>query len=171
VNRGNLVDTREAGMPTRPQYIGIQEISLDDKGRIVFGQYFRSLVDAHEHDTWWLTRGFDGQILLFTSESWNTVVERLHARDMFNPEVMDFARLLFGSAHRCKLDNAYRLVIPAPLRDFAKITLRGKAVLVGAGDHLELWEAEAWRKHEEDLLSKYRLMASRFLTTTNEPQT
>ena len=53
-----------------------------------------------------------------------------------------FSRFLFSGAFEVELDAQGRMVLPAGLRDFAG--LKGEAVVVGALDHIELWEPERW---------------------------
>ncbi len=52
-----------------------------------------------------------------------------------------FSRFLFSGAFDVELDGQGRVVLPAGLREFAG--LKSDAVVVGARDHIELWEPDA----------------------------
>ena len=54
-----------------------------------------------------------------------------------------FRHFLYPSAWPIEQDKQGRLVIPGKLRDAVGLT-GDKAVLVGAGSHLELWSPERW---------------------------
>ncbi len=61
-------------------------------------------------------------------------------------------RVLFGRTHDAELDKQNRVLIPAPLREYAGLT--GKVLVVGAGEYLEVWapdeyEAEMSRADEQ----------------------
>ncbi|HET6997202.1 MAG TPA: division/cell wall cluster transcriptional repressor MraZ, partial [Solirubrobacterales bacterium] len=47
------------------------------------------------------------------------------------------------------LDSAGRIRIPKPLIEHGK--LDGPCVVIGAGEYLEIWNADDWAKQEEEL--------------------
>ena len=56
-------------------YYGESSTSLDDKGRMNLPLQFRSVMDALDHDTWFMTRGFDGAVFLFEKEQWAKLLQ------------------------------------------------------------------------------------------------
>ena len=58
-------------------------------------------------------------------------------------------RRFHGSSFDEKLDSAGRIRLPKHLIEHA--SLSGGCVVVGAGEYLEIWNAEAWAKQEEEL--------------------
>ena len=61
---------------------------------------------------------------------------------MINLAARNIRRMIVGSAATLTPDKQGRILIPAPLREFATITK--EAVFIGNIDHIELWSKEAW---------------------------
>lgn len=61
---------------------------------------------------------------------------------MTEPNARLLKRLLFSSAERVEVDKAGRILIPEFLRTAAG--LEGEAVVVGAGDYVEVWNSTLW---------------------------
>jgi division/cell wall cluster transcriptional repressor MraZ len=51
-------------------------------------------------------------------------------------------RFLFSSAFELERDSQGRVVLPAAIRDWAG--LGSEAVIVGAGDRVDIWSPEVW---------------------------
>lgn len=60
-------------------------------------------------------------------------------------------RLVLGGAVELRFDAAGRILIPSDLRTLAG--LERDCVLVGLGEHLELWSEPVWRKNEAEALA------------------
>ena len=58
-------------------------------------------------------------------------------------------RRILARSHDDSLDSAGRIHLPKHLIDHAG--LEGSCVVVGLVDHLELWSAEAWNAHNEEI--------------------
>ena len=59
--------------------------------------------------------------------------------------------MVIGYATDLDLDSSGRLLLPAPLREYAQ--LEKKLVLVGQGKKLELWAEELWMAEREQALA------------------
>jgi MraZ protein len=91
-----------------------------------------------------VTRHPDGCLLVYPRPRWEAKREELAAL----PESARFLkRLLLGHAMDVELDSAGRLLVPAPLREDAR--LAREATLIGIGAHFELWDPEQLREREE----------------------
>jgi MraZ protein len=61
-----------------------------------------------------------------------------------------FRRIFIGGAYECPCDNQKRLLIPAPLREYAG--LKREIVVVGVLDHFEIWAKKRWDQENELLM-------------------
>ena len=68
-----------------------------------------------------------------------------------NPRARALKRLLLGHAEECGLDASGRILLPAPLREFAN--LAKQVVLVGQGNKFEIWNEQAWNAWRDALLA------------------
>jgi len=69
-----------------------------------------------------------------------------------------FKHKLFGSKQYVTVDQAGRMLIPAKLRQFA--SLDKTIVIVGADDHIELWDEDLLEKYEEHCEKLYQIIDS-----------
>ncbi len=146
-------------------YYGEAHTALDDKGRIMVPVQFRNIMEVHDHDVWFMTRGFDGAIFLFHKERWNALLEKNSGFASLDPRMLDFRRLFLGSVAKVKRDKQGRLAVPAPLREYAGI--EKDAVLLGVEDHLELWSKEGWRAFQMRQAEQYKAMAAELFGATS----
>jgi MraZ protein len=63
----------------------------------------------------------------------------------------ELERFFYGGSHDAELDAAGRIMVPPSLREHARLIK--DAVVVGAGDRLELWDRTTWNEHRSTLLS------------------
>lgn len=121
--------------------LGEYEHTIDDKNRLTLPAKFRrAFVDGIV-----VTRGMDGCLYAFTRNDWERLVSgRLAELDPLLPEGRRLQRFFFSGTTEAELDRQGRVMIPAPLIEYAKL---GREVIVaGVRDHLEIWDREAWRK-------------------------
>ena len=140
-------------------YYGESQTTLDEKGRISVPMQFRSIMEVHDHDVWFLCYGFDGSIFLFHKEQWTALLEQVSNKATLEPEMLDFRRYLLGSLAKVKRDKQGRLIIPSHLRDYAGIDR--EAVMIGVEDHLELWSRAGWHAFRERQAGSYKAMAAK----------
>jgi MraZ protein len=57
-------------------------------------------------------------------------------------------RRVFGTSEQTELDSAGRVRLPRPLIKHAE--LLGPSLVVGVGDHLEIWNVAAWERESEE---------------------
>lgn len=139
-------------------YYGESITKLDDKGRITVPRRIRETMDVAGHAIWYMTRGFDHCIFLFHRDAWNQICAEARRLSPMDSRALDFRRLFFSSVAEARPDQQGRMSIATPLRDYAGIDK--EAVLIGVDDHLELWNADAWRAFTERNDAEYRQMAA-----------
>ncbi|CAB4886854.1 unannotated protein [freshwater metagenome] len=118
-------------------FVGTFEHSLDDKGRIVLPATFRAqLVD----------KGFLSQLDrclgLWTEDGFAEVAKTLTERIREGLAPQEAMRAFAANAHEVRPDSQGRITIPQRLRDFAR--LERDAVVIGAINRIEIWDASRW---------------------------
>ncbi len=89
-----------------------------------------------------LTVDRDQCLLLYPLPKWEELERKLMALPSLNPQARRLQRLMVGHAAELELDAHGRLLLPPELREFA--TLTRDAMLIGLGEHFELWDEERW---------------------------
>jgi MraZ protein len=136
--------------------LGEYEHTIDDKNRLTLPARFRQSFAAGVV----VSRGIDQCLDVYTREGWeSTMASRLAGLDPFTRENRQLRRALFSSGTEADVDKQGRVTIPASL--LAKASVRRDVVVVGVGDHLELWDRKAWKDEIEDVEGRVELVAER----------
>lgn len=91
-------------------------------------------------------------LLLYPLPEWELIQQKLDKLPTFKPQARRLQRLLVGHATDLEVDKAGRILLPAPLREFAR--LDKKLTILGQGKKLEIWSQEEWQIQREDYLSQ-----------------
>jgi MraZ protein len=126
-------------MPGPPVFLGEFEHSLDDKGRLAVPARFRPALD----DGLYITRGLDPCLVIWDTDSWRAISDRVRTLNLWQGEARRMQRLFFSRASAAQLDKLARFVIPQYQREYAQ--LETDAVVVGLGDRIEVWARAAWQ--------------------------
>jgi MraZ protein len=125
---------------------GIYEHSLDSKDRLTVPSRFRAALS----DGVVLSKGFDPCVWVQTTAEFEQLSDRFLApHSPFGRDARLLRRRFHGGSFDETLDSAGRIRLPKPLIEHAG--LDGPCVVTGAGEYLEIWNADAWAKQEEEL--------------------
>ena len=119
-------------------FMGEYNHTVDAKGRLIVPSKFREQLG----DEFVVTKGLDGCLFVYENTEWKALEEKLHALPLTNANARKFSRFFLAGATTCEVDKQGRILLPAVLRDFAKIDK--DAVLVGVGSRIEIWSKELW---------------------------
>ena len=120
-------------------FLGQFRHNLDDKGRLTVPARFR---EALAQEGAYVMSGFDQNLMVLTPDSFNRISERLNEMNTTDASLRLLRRLIFPSADLLTLDKAGRFLIPQYLRDSAGIV--NEILVVGVGNHIELWAPDRW---------------------------
>jgi MraZ protein len=120
------------------RFFGQYEHSLDVKGRVILPARFRSHFDTvvyasphHERClALWAPDGFERK---------SAEMEELQDR---SADDRNMARFWASASAELELDRQGRVALPHFLREFAR--LDGQLLVVGAFDHIEIWNPAEW---------------------------
>ena len=125
---------------------GHYEHSLDSKNRLSIPARFRAafssgVVLAKEPETC---------VAVWTPEIHESIIERaLGGLNPIGSEYRKLSRYYQGNSFEVELDSAGRVTLPATLLGHA--TIEKDVVVVGVGDHLEVWARERWEREQSSL--------------------
>lgn len=134
---------------------GTHERTLDEKKRLALPRKIRECM--RDPDMVYITPGPDQCLWVFTRESLESLASRLDKVPATDAEARVFRRLYFAQTESADLDRAGRMLIPDRLVGFAG--LGREVVLIGVQDHLELWDAERWKKYLEEHAPRFDAVA------------
>lgn len=119
-------------------FYGEFEQALETGGRMVMPLPFRpNLAQGLV-----ITRGLDGCLFIYPAAEWERIAGAISALPLTRGVARGLMRLILGGASALTLDARGGLVLPEALRHYA--SLGDGAVIVGAGDRLEVWSRATW---------------------------
>lgn len=122
--------------------VGTFEHKLDTKGRLVIPARFREELGNSVVASF----GIDRCISIYSQQSWEGILERLHNLPYSKGKTRDLVRVLLASAHEVPIDPAGRILLPQSLRDQAEIDQ--EVSINGVLDHIEVWNSTKWDSYK-----------------------
>ena len=128
-------------------FLGTYLTYFSGKGRVILPKKLRgSLGKGHEV---YLTKGLDGCVWGFDKRTWEKQAEMQLEIPITEKKGRDLRRLIFSGTELVELDLQGRFIIPIELLAYAKI--KERVLLIGAGDHFEIWDPKAWEELTKEL--------------------
>ncbi|NIT35961.1 MAG: division/cell wall cluster transcriptional repressor MraZ [candidate division Zixibacteria bacterium] len=135
--------------------------SLDEKGRLSVPANFRRDAAGNAIARFKLTVGFERCLFLFPSEYWQAVVEpQLLQLTIMEAEARLVTRMLLSRAADCEPDRQGRIMVPAPLRQYAGLDT--EAIVNGIYTRVEIWNVDKWLAYESEAEAAFEETAARY---------
>ena len=101
--------------------------TIDTKGRMIIPAKIREQLG----DLCIVTKGLDDCLAIYTQEAWKKISDALQSQSSTKASVRALKRFVFGSAAELEYDK--------------------QAVIVGAGDHVEIWSREKYDYYDDQV--------------------
>ena len=139
-------------------FTGTFEHTIDAKNRLAIPADIRAQFrqtrggKGDEPRCLYVTLG-EGQVLcLYTEEEFQKRADELDQSDQPPDDLLAYETVFFSLSRRVELDKNGRVRLPENLLDRAQ--LGPQVVVLGAKDHLEIRNREAWTRHVEKTLAE-----------------
>jgi MraZ protein len=130
---------------------GANNVTLDAKGRLAVPTRYREQLTERSNGRLIATVDrSDRCLLIYPLPEWEEIELKLRRLPSLNKAVKRLQRLMIGHAADIELDASGRILIPPNLREYAG--LNKDAVLVGQGNHFELWDEAHWNERRDEWL-------------------
>ena len=133
--------------------VGSYNHKIDAKGRTVLPSRIRSELG----NTVVATIGIDSCIALYPMDRWEELLLKLKDLSSFKKKTRDFRRVLLSMATEQDVDAAGRILLPSLLKEYASI--EQEITLIGAEDHVEIWDTKRWEEHRRSVLLDFSDLA------------
>ena len=132
-------------------FLGEYSTKFTGQGRIVLPKKLRENLQSGSELV--LSRGFESCIWGYSREGFEDLAKKQLEFSATEERARYLRRYLFSGSEPVELDSQGRFIIPSTLLTFAK--LKRQVVIIGAGDHFEIWDIQAWRKHLKAIEEEY----------------
>ena len=122
-------------------FFGEYRHNLDAKGRLSIPAKLRAQCPGSVY----VTIGKDGCLNVYNEEGWQNYYAKLSKLKQNKKSARAFLRLVTSRVSECEFDKMGRINIPALLREHSH--LEKSCVIVGSGDHMEIWNEDAWDQY------------------------
>jgi MraZ protein len=140
-------------------FYGEYKHSLDNKDRVIIPAKFREIFKEHYAEKFFITRGLDGCLFVFTEESWRAQEKKFRDMPFTQGEARKFNRLYFSGASEVICDKQGRILIPDYLKSYAEINT--DVVIIGVSDRIEIWSKEKWQQFFDDNKGNFEDLAEK----------
>lgn len=122
---------------------GASSLNLDGKGRLSVPTRHRDALMAMAQGQVTLTKHPHGCLMLFPRTEWLQFRERIAQLPM---SAQWWKRIFLGNAMDVDMDATSRVLVSPELREAVGLTK--EVVLLGMGNHFELWDKATYEAHE-----------------------
>ena len=143
-------------------FYGEYEHALDNKDRVIIPAKFREIFKENYAEKFYITRGLDRCLFVFTEESWKTQEKKFRDMPFTKGEARKFNRLYFSGACDVVCDKQGRILIPDYLKQYAEI--KEIAMIIGVSDRIEIWAKEKWQEFYESNKGSFENLAEKLIT-------
>ncbi len=142
-------------------FYGEYKHHIDKKGRIIIPSKLREVAKENYVENFFVTRGLDKCLFLFTQDEWRIQESRLKSLTFTRSEFRQFNRLFFSGACQVSCDAQGRVLIPNYLTEYANI--KKGVVMIGVSNRIELWSQDLWEEFYSKSMGSYEDIAEKLM--------
>ena len=147
-------------------FYGEYEHALDAKSRVIIPARFREIFKERYVERFFITRGLDQCLFLFTEETWKTVEKKFREMPFTKGESRSFNRLFFAGASDAICDKQGRILIPDYLKTFAAI--QTEVMIIGVSDRIEIWAKDKWQNFLNSNSGQFEDLAEKLILDSSQ---
>jgi len=140
---------------------GQAEYSVDQKGRVAIPAKMRNALNPEAKNTFTVTRGFEQCIFAYPLDRWERMEAEMEELNIYRSQTRNFIRSVLMYAEEVTLDAQGRVGVPKRLLQFAGIA--GDALIIGALDHIEIWNPESFHDFQAEKMEDYETLAEKVM--------
>ncbi len=145
----------ESGKKWEIMFFGNYSHSLDEKGRLVIPKKMREELG----NKIFIMKGFDGALAIYQESAYGKVMEELEKYSFNKKENRDYLRLKLASIVDLDVDKMGRVQLPTAI--LGKYHINRDVIVLGAGDHIEVWDKERFEEYMSSIENQYEDIAER----------
>lgn len=136
-------------------FLGTYEHSIDAKNRLTLPSKFVAKLSK----TIVVSKGFDGCLEIRSDVAFEEYANKLMEFSQTKKDTRVVTRQLLANASDLEIDGAKRILVPANL--LAEAGLTKNIVIIGVGNKIELWDAEAYATFKTNSDNTYESIAEK----------
>ncbi len=142
-------------------FYGEYKHGVDRKGRLILPARFREVCKENDISRFFITRGLDKCVFMFTEEEWRTQEKKFKGLSFTKQESRSFNRLFFSGAVEVIPDKQGRFIIPQYLKTYSNI--RKETIIIGVSNRIEIWDVETWEQFYSNCSGSFEQIAENMI--------
>ncbi|MDA8213468.1 MAG: division/cell wall cluster transcriptional repressor MraZ [Clostridia bacterium] len=138
-------------------FMGEYQHTIDPKGRLIVPARLREGLG----EKFVATKGLDNCLFVYPMDEWKLLEQKLKSLPFTRADARSFVRFFFSGATECEVDKQGRILIPANLREYAK--LDKDVVLLGVSSRVEIWSKDLWENYSRQAEESYNEIAEKIV--------
>lgn len=127
--------------------------TLDEKGRLVIPSKMRDELGIKAY----ILKGYDGALSIYKESEFLKLVERINSLPYNKKKARAFLRVQLASVCELDIDRQGRALLPVQLLN--KYKVGREVVVIGALDHIEVWNKADYEAYEKENDSNFESIA------------
>lgn len=123
-------------------FLGEYSHRLSEGNRLALPKKIRAEISGNEVI---LAGGFESCIAGFDRKKWEEIAKKQLEVPLYEAKGRVLRRQMFANAIVLPIDAQGRVVLPQSLTSWAGI--KEEVVVLGAGDHFEIWDSKKWQEY------------------------
>ena len=129
-------------------FLGSFKTFFSGKNRLVLPKRFRR--ELGSEDKFYILLGENGEVWGFDPVNWSQLAESILKFPLSTEEGRLKRLKVFPRAEECSLDGQGRFILPQEFME--NLDFKNEVLIIGAGDHFEVWDMDLWQKEQGRLL-------------------
>lgn len=134
-------------------FFGTYEHTIDEKGRLVIPRKMREEAGVRL----FIMKGFDGALSLFKENEFERLVREFNSLPFSKKDNRAYLRAQLASVCELEVDKMGRVQIPTALLN--KYQIGKDVVVIGTGDHMEVWDKSTYDEYEKQVNENFENLA------------
>ena len=126
-------------------YFGYFEHTLDDKGRLLLPKRMKE--GLNESSSLYVLKGFEGCLSVYNEAEFNKLCLECEKISFNHKNSRSYLRIVLGSVVQLNLDKVGRIQLPNLILN--KYNIKKDVIILGVGDHFEIWDQEIYLAYEK----------------------
>lgn len=143
-------------------FYGEYQHTIDRKGRLILPSKFRDICKENGIEKFFLTRGLDKCIFMFTEDEWRLQENKFKTMPFTKQESRSFNRMFFSGAVDINPDKQGRFIVPQYLKEYALV--KKDTIIIGVSSRIEIWDRQSWQDFYGNSSASFEKIAENMMT-------
>ena len=136
-------------------FFGHYEHSLDEKGRLLLPRKIKE--ELKDNSSLYVLKGFEGCLSVYSEAEFLKLCEECEKISFNKKNSRDYLRAVLSSVVELNIDKVNRIQLPKDV--LTRFHINRNVIIIGVGDHFEIWDNESYQRYEEEVNSHFEDIA------------